>query len=254
MMAKPARFSELPEAVRWGALVWLAIWIPAYWRAWGPVNFLHLCDVAVLLTCIGLWTGNRLLLSSQAVSSLLANCIWSLDAACLLFLKRPFFGGTEFLLNQHIHLWVRLLSFYHVVVPVVLLWALSRIGYDRRALALQCGILLTALLIGRFTSPFENINFAFRDPFWGRQLGPLPLHIAISIAFGAIVVYAPAHLILLHLYGRAAKGIRERAGLQQRDQAEPEPIRSRPLGNAMLDGDETYSAGCNRAPLSSEFL
>ena len=36
-------------------LVWLAVFLAAYWRTYGPANFLHLCDVAVILTCWGLW-------------------------------------------------------------------------------------------------------------------------------------------------------------------------------------------------------
>ncbi len=197
----------IPQAIRWGALVWLALWVPAYWRVWGAVNFLQLCDLAVLLTCAGLWTRNRLLLSSQAVATPVVSLIWTLDAAFLIFVNRPFFGGVQFLRATHIPLWVRLLSFHHVLVPVVLLWALSRIGYDRRAWVLQCGITLAALLIGRFTNPFDNIDFAFRDPFWGRQLGPLPLHITISIVFAAVVLYAPAHLILLLLYRKTPRGL-----------------------------------------------
>ncbi len=42
--------------------MWLAVWLPAYWRVWGWANFLHLCDVTVILTCVGLWFGNSLLL------------------------------------------------------------------------------------------------------------------------------------------------------------------------------------------------
>jgi len=195
------RGRSLPQPFRYGAVVWLSIWVPAYWRVWGPANFVHLCDVAVFLTCFGLMTGNRLLISSQAVASLVVNAIWTLDAAFLVFANRPFFGGTQFLLDSRIPFWVRLLSLYHLLVPAVLLWALSYTSYDRRALVLQCGITLAALIVSRFTNPLENFNFAFRDPFWGRQLGPLPLHLAVSIVFVAAVAYTPAHLLLLHMFG-----------------------------------------------------
>ena len=60
--------------------MWLAVWVPSYAFYWGWANFLHLCDVAVLLTCIGFARGDVLLLSSQAVSSLVGDLLWCLAA------------------------------------------------------------------------------------------------------------------------------------------------------------------------------
>ena len=60
--------------LRWVSLFWMVVWFPAYFRVWGWANLLHLCDVAVILSFIGIWWANPLLLSSQAVSSLAA---WS---------------------------------------------------------------------------------------------------------------------------------------------------------------------------------
>ncbi len=75
--------SERPvfPVARWLGLAWLAVWIPAYWSFYGPVVFLNLCDIAVILTCVGLWRGSALLLSSQAVSSLVVDLAWVLDLA-----------------------------------------------------------------------------------------------------------------------------------------------------------------------------
>ncbi|MGH9733648.1 MAG: hypothetical protein ACRD8A_03525 [Candidatus Acidiferrales bacterium] len=202
---------KLPGAVRWGALIWLAIWIPAYSHAWGAANFLHLCDVAVILTCIGLWTSNALLLASQAVSSIVVDLIWTADAASAVFSNHQLIGGTEYLLDPHTALWIRLLSLFHVVLPVVLLWALARVGYHRRAWALQTAIAVATFIASRFTNPVANINYAFHDPFWHRQLGPVPLHVLLCILAMVIVVYLPTHLILLRLYCRKTENQREAA-------------------------------------------
>ena len=129
-----------PLWVRWVSLAWLAVWIPVYALYWGWANFLHLCDVAVLLTCIGFARGDVLLLSSQAVSSLIGDLLWCLDASWTLFSNRHLTGGTEYMWDTRFPLWVRLLSLFHVVLPMLLLAALSRTGYDHRALRLQCGI------------------------------------------------------------------------------------------------------------------
>jgi hypothetical protein len=200
----------LPEALRWGALGWMAVWFPAYWHAWGPANFLHLCDLAVLLTCIGLWTHNRLLLSSQAVSALIVDLVWTIDALGTVTLKRQLIGGTEYLLDAHVAWWIRALSAFHVLLPALLLWILWRIGYDRRAWLLQCAIALGAFIASRFTNPATNINYAFRDPFWHRALGPAAVHVTLSVVFMAVVVYLPTHLLLLGLWPRG----RERTSLR----------------------------------------
>jgi hypothetical protein len=199
----------LPAAVRWGALAWLAVWIPAYWHGWGLANFLHLCDLAVFLTCIGLWTSNSLLIASQAVSSIVVDLIWTADAASTVFSKHPLIGGTEYLVDAHIAPWIRLLSLFHIVLPLLLLWTVWRVGYDRRAWALQTAIVTGTMIVSRFTNPAANINYVFRDPFWHRQLGPAPVHVVLCILAMAIVVYLPTHVILLRVYCRKAGNPRE---------------------------------------------
>ncbi|HEV3482036.1 MAG TPA: hypothetical protein VGR97_06860 [Candidatus Acidoferrales bacterium] len=190
--------TKLPAWLRWAALLWLAIWIPVYWRAWGGANFLHLCDIAVLLTCIGLWFNSALLISSQAVASLLADAAWALDAASKLFLTHPLVPGIESSFDPRYALWIRLLSLYHLVMPPLLLWAISRIGYDRRGWVLQSAIALPAFVAARFTSPADNINFAFLDPFFHKQIGPAAVHVTLSWLFMVVVAYLPTHALIKH--------------------------------------------------------
>jgi hypothetical protein len=202
---------SFPPWIRWAAGVWLVIWVPAYWHAWGPANFLHLCDLAVFITCVGLWTNSSLLLSSQAVGSLLVDLAWTLDAAWKLVAHHHLIGGTEYLFDPSIALWIRLLSLFHVALPPILLWALSRTGYDRRGWALQCAIATAAFVVSRFTNAGTNINFAFTDPFWHRSVGPSAVHVAASILFMAIVVYLPTHLVLTGIYGQPRTVVSESA-------------------------------------------
>jgi len=182
--------------MRWLALAWLAVWIPAYFWVWGPRNFLHLCDVAVILTCAGLWLGSPLLLSSQAVSSILADVVWAVDAGSRLLLGKHVFGGTEYLWDASFPLPVRLLSLFHLAWPALLLWSLRRVGYDRRGFGLQIVIAAALLVVSRFAGRVENLNFAFRDPIWGLSLEPAPLHLAATLGFLVAVFYLPMHLAL----------------------------------------------------------
>ncbi len=200
VLPAPTR-DRVPVWLRWTALLWLCVWFPAYWHTWGAANFLHLCDVAVVLTCIGLWSNSSLLLSSQAVSSLLIDTAWASDAAWRLFTGRHLIGGTEYLFDADFPLWVRLLSLFHVVMPFLLLWALHRIGYDRRGWTVQCLIALPVIVLSRFASaPQTNINFVFSDPFFHRALGPAPLHLSAVLLFLMFAVYLPTHLLLKWLF------------------------------------------------------
>jgi hypothetical protein len=188
--------------MRWAAAAWLAVWIPAYASVWGPRNFLLLCDVAVLLTCAGLWLGSPLLLSSQAVSSILADAVWAVDAGSRLFLGKHLFGGTEYMWDASFPLAVRLLSLFHLFWPVLLVWAVRRVGYDPRGFGLQIAIAGSLLVVSRFAGRAANLNFAFRDPIWRLSLEPGPLHLAATLAFLAAVFYLPTHLLLSRAFRR----------------------------------------------------
>lgn len=199
-----ARTGKFPAPLRWGSVIWLAVWIPAYWRTWGAVNFLHFCDIAVLLTCAGFIFDSTLLISSQAVASLLVDAMWIADVSWKILFGRYLVGGAEYMFDSHYALWVRLLSLFHVAMPVLLLWAIWRYGYDRRGLLLQLAIAFVAFVASRFTNPLLNMNYAFTDPFFHRQWGPAPAHVLVIFAFMLFVVYLPAHFALIR-FARIAK-------------------------------------------------
>ena len=180
---------------RWVGLAWLAVWIPAYWSFYGPVVFLNLCDIALALTCAGLWRGSRLLLSTQAVSSLVVDFAWALDLAGRGIAGRHLIGGTEYMWDPAYPAWLRALSLFHVALPVVLVWSLGRTGYDRRAPWLQVGIAAAVLVASRAVGAAENSNFAFADPLFGRSWGPAPAHLAVMLG-GLAVVYALTDRVL----------------------------------------------------------
>ena len=195
-----AKQSGFPAGLRWAALLWLVIWVAVYWHAWGAANFMHLCDIAVILTSIGLWTNSRLLISSQAVAALVANLAWAFAAGWRLILGRPLVGGMEYLFDTRYPLWLRLMSLYHLVVPALLLWALHRTGYDRRAWGLQSAIALPVFIASRFASPVENVNFAFTDPVFHRAWAPAPAYLAVIFLVMVFAAYLPTHLLLKHLF------------------------------------------------------
>lgn len=180
---------------RWVAFLWLIIWVPAYWRTWGAENFLLFCDLAVFLTCAGLWWGNSLLLSSQAVT-LIFNLAWAFELGWYTLLRKPLFGGAEYMYDANFPLAVRLLSFFHIALPIVQIWALRRIGYDSRGWKLQGGITLGLMLVCLLLRPEKNLNYIYTEPIFGRAWGPPLLHILVVAAFITFVFYWPTHLLL----------------------------------------------------------
>jgi hypothetical protein len=197
----PARFPIL----RWVALAWIIAWIPIYWRVWGPANFVHLCDVSVLLICIGLWRGNSLLLSMSALSSIVGNLAWCIDAGWRLLFGHHLVGGTEYMWDPTFPLLARLLSLFHAALPLLLVYCISRTGYDPRALAIQSSLTAVLLPAARLTEPSLNINFAFHDPVFHREWGPWPVHLTVIFAMLFLFCYLPVDLLFRRLFPGAAR-------------------------------------------------
>ncbi|MCL4523258.1 MAG: hypothetical protein M1451_05020 [Acidobacteria bacterium] len=177
----------------------LAVWFPTYAVVWGFGNFVQLCDLGVLLTVAGIWTGSALLLSSQAVGAIVINSIWVLDVVSRLVTNHHLIGGTEYMWDARYPLWVRLLSLYHIAVPVLAVWAVRRKGYDPRGFLLQSALAIPVLIVSRLLDPAKNVNFAHVDPILRISFQPAPLHLAIILFCLIAVLYWPTHRILLRV-------------------------------------------------------
>lgn len=196
--------SGIPLWMKIAAAVWVAAWLPIYAIYYPPPNFLHLSDIAIFLIAIGLWTSSSLLISSQAVSVLLGETLWCADVIWTFASGHHLFGGTQYMWNTQYPLWLRLMSLYHFILPVLLLWGVARLGYDRRGLKLQAGIGAAALVGGRLWGRSDNVNFAYRDPIFHRSFGPAPVHLLLMYAGMILLVYLPTHWVLAKLFERRA--------------------------------------------------
>jgi hypothetical protein len=183
----------------------MAVYVPSYALAYGLANFLFLCNLAVILVAVGIWTCSRVLLSSQAVSLLTVGAVWTADFLSRLLLGSHVVGGTEYMWDPQWPLFTRLLSLYHVILPVLLLVVLRRVGYDRRGYLLQSAIAVAGVVVGRLFGPVANINHAFVDPILKRTWGGPVTHVAVVAGALVLVAYPLTHLLLVRLCPRESR-------------------------------------------------
>ncbi|HZQ17190.1 MAG TPA: hypothetical protein VFA90_00600 [Terriglobales bacterium] len=192
--------AQKPRIPLWLKLVWTAwvlVWIPVYYRQYGAQNFLFYCDIGNLLITLALWIESRLIFSWQAVGLLAFQTLYTLDLLGALITGRHALGGTEYMFDPTIPLVVRLLGLYHIAVPPLLLWAVHRLGYDRRGWTLQTLMIWVLVPINFFWRPEYNVN-------WARGLGheqhvvPPWFYLIAYLIVVPLVVYWPTNLFLRH--------------------------------------------------------
>ncbi len=188
----------MPGWLKLAYAAWMVVWVPAYWVQYGPGNFLWLCDAANFVVAAAIWLESPLLFSSQAVAVLLIQTLWTIDVVARLVAGVHPIGGTDYMFDPSIPLPMRLLSLFHVWIPALLLWAVWRLGYDRRGWRLQIAftwLLLPATYL--LIDPERNLNWVW-GPFGGHQtaLPPLLYLLLLCVAGYPLVVYLPAHLLL----------------------------------------------------------
>jgi hypothetical protein len=103
-------------------------------------------------------------------------------------------GGTEYMFDRAIPLYVRLLSLFHVVTPPLLVWGIARLGYDRRGWKLQTVTCWVVVTINYFWRAGMDVNWA-RGPFFREQHAmPGWAYLAGYFVVVPVVAYYPTHL------------------------------------------------------------
>jgi hypothetical protein len=144
--------------------------IAFYWISSGePFHLLWLCDLTLLITGIGLLLNNPLLISSQVIGTLLIQLSWNLDFWLRLITGSKVFGFTEYMFSPAQPMQVRILSVFHIFLPVFLIYAIIRLGYDLRGWRWQAyltaGVYVLSFLT---TNPLQDTNWVL-GPFWKVQ-------------------------------------------------------------------------------------
>src|ERR1700751_702443 len=187
---------RLPMWLKIGWTFWLLVWAPLYWRQFGLQNFLFFCDLGNVLIGIGLWLESPLIFSWAACGLLLFQSLYIFDLAGALLSGHHVIGGTQYMFDPRLSLWVRLLSLFHIATPPLLLWAIWRLGYDRRGWKLQTLTCWVLVPINYFWRPEHNVNWARGIFFVEQHAMPGPVYLVGYLLVVPLVVYYPTHLAL----------------------------------------------------------
>jgi hypothetical protein len=176
--------------------VWVAVWAPLYWKHYGAQNLLFFCDLGNFFIAAALWLESPLLFSCQATGLLLFQSLYTIDLLGSLVSGRHLIGGTEYMFDGGVPLFIRLLSLFHVVTPPVLLLAIWRLGYEPQGWKYQTLTTWIVAPINYFWRPEQDVNWV-RGPFFREQHAmPGWLFLLAYLIVVPLLVYWPTHLVL----------------------------------------------------------
>ena len=184
--------------------LFVCVLVPIYWRFYGPRNFLWFSDVALLTTAVALWLESPLLASMMTLAIALPETGWNVDFFVRIATGRQLLGLSAYMFDSRTPRWLRALSLFHVVLPLVLLGLLVRLGYDRRAWIFQTLLAWLWLpLTFALTRPEDNVNWVYGPGQRAQTVMPRWFYLALIMILFPLVLYLPVHLLLSRLLGRA---------------------------------------------------
>jgi hypothetical protein len=199
--------SRIPLVAKLAYTGFVAVLVPHYWQAYGPTNFLYFCDIALLLTCLAMWAESALLASACAVGILLPQLLWIVDFMGS-WVGLPVTGMTGYMFQDKIPLFARFLSFFHFWLPLVLVWLVMRLGYDRRGLYVWWAVAWAAMWVSYLYLPMPpappsnpglpvNVNYVFGiNDTAPQQWMPAPAFFALMLVSLPMLIWMPTHLLL----------------------------------------------------------
>lgn len=176
--------------------------LPTYWHYHGASNLLWGSDIGIIAMLFAVLLRSRAIASVMAVSLLVGEFAWNID-----FLGRLFFGvdavpgpGTAYMWDASQPLWLRLISLFHVALPVLLLWGIHRFGYERRALLWGTLFAWVILPISYFIGPEKNINWTYGFGGEPQTWMPQPVYLGVIMVLFPLCVFLPTHQVLRRIF------------------------------------------------------
>lgn len=180
------RPQPLPTLWAWAYSLFVLTLVPIYLVCYGPTNFCYFCDLALLLTLVTVWTKHPLPASIAAVAILVPQALWITDFIIRIF-GWSMIGMTDYMFNPDASLGLRGLSLFHLWLPLLLWWILTRIGYDRRAFHLWLPSGLLILIFNRLVLPAPPAPMTNPDQ-------PVNLNLVFGFSDNAVQTWMPGWL------------------------------------------------------------
>ena len=206
---------KIPLAIKLLFTAFMAVLVPVYWKNYGPSNFLYFCDVALFFTLAAVWTEKPLLAAMPAVGIMLPQLLWCADFIGSA-IGAPVTGMTNYMFEDKLSLFTRGLSFFHFWLPLLLIYLVWKLGYDRRAFKAWTLTAWALLIVCYFISPTPptdnpnlpvNINYVYG---WNDQ-GPQmimarPLWLLSLMVALPLLLFWPTHWALQRLFPDKNRG------------------------------------------------
>jgi hypothetical protein len=192
---------KLPSALKGAHSAFVIVLVPAYWRQYGPGNFLWFSDVALLASVPALWLESPLIASTQAAGVLVLETLWIVDFGAGLVSGKSPIGIASYMFDRRLSRSMRALSLFHLWLTPVLVFAISRIGYDRRAFKYQTLVTWLVLLASwKLTKPADNVNWVYSRPAQFRSPAARAGFVLFLMAAIPLAAVLPAHLLFKRLF------------------------------------------------------
>jgi hypothetical protein len=197
--------NRLPLAFKLAYTAFMAVLIPVYWYYYGPTNFLYFCDMALIISLVGIWLESPLLISMCAVGILIPQAYWVIDFGANLF-GVSLTGMTNYMFNPNTSLFLRGLSLFHGWLPFMLVYLVWKLGYDRRALPAWTALAFVLLLVCFFLMPPPrpdpgltpvNINYVWGMSDLAAQTWVPPYVWLAGVMIGLTAVFVATHFLLV---------------------------------------------------------
>ena len=191
----------IPLGLKVGYTIFVCALVPIYWREYGPANFVWFSDIALLALVPAIWLENALLVSMLAISLVFFEALWNLDFFFRLATGKSLIGLSAYMFDPGIPLFIRGLSSFHIVLPLLLLWLLQRLGYDHRAFLWQTIVALVVLPLSYLVSNAqENVNWVYGFGQKPQTILPAPLFVILLMLLFPLAVYLPTHLLFARIF------------------------------------------------------
>ncbi len=191
----------IPLWIKLAYTLFVAVTVVVYAVKWGYGNFLWFSDIALIGTVPALWLESGLLAGMMTVSILLPEILWNLSYFVQLATRKRVSGLTDYMFDRSKPLYLRALSLFHVFLPVLLVWMISRLGYDRRALIAQTILAWVVLPLSYWlTKPEENVNWVHGFNNEMQKRAHPVVYLALLMIGFPVLLYLPTHYLLLTLF------------------------------------------------------